>query len=373
MPPGPDPPPPSCPIAWQPQPLAPVFWGRRELTPAEGAPVPLRIFFPSLDGAVDTAPVLAGCGSYPLVVIAHGHCIGDPNHYRRWDLLGAQLARGGYVVVAPELAGVAGGQHPSAPDHPDLATLAAVVEWAQADWEHADAVEPDRVVVVGHSFGALIGARFAASAGVTAFAGLSGVWQDWPSGPVPVTLLDIPTLLVWGGPLDFFTELSPATWDELPPPKHRVVWAEGEHWDYLVNQDPPCSSGAGPCAGAGVATADLVTMFCGKYVPPEHAAYLTEAIPDTLMPPELELTPEQQFFAGGWLSGFGAIDDDACAVEISQDPWPLVANRRTRETHSRANPCAWVRLMAPSNKRFVRSRPAGFNWCDFCFPALADG
>jgi hypothetical protein len=374
MPPGPDPPPGTCPIAWQPEPLAPVFFGRREVTADDGAPTSMCVFFPSLDGAVDTAPLLEGCGAYPLVLFIHGHCAADTANFRRWFHLPAQLARSGYVVVVPEMAGIASGIHPSMADHPDLETLEAVTQWVATQWEHADVLDAGRIGVVGHSFGALIGARFGATAGATAFAGLSGVWQDWPTGPLPITLLDVPTLLVWGGILDFFTELPDSVWDELPPPKHRVVWTEGEHWDYLVGSTPPCSAGAGPCPAVGVASADLVTMFLGKYVPPEHALYLSDAIPDSLIPPALDLTPEQQFFAGGHLVGFDMVEGQAaCAVSIDEDPWPFVANRRSRETHSRANPCSWVRMIAPSNRRFIRARPDGYRWCDFCFPDLADG
>jgi dienelactone hydrolase len=346
----------------------------RELGPGDGLPADARIFFPSLDGAVATAPLLEGCGRYPLVVFAHGHCIGDPRHFERWFHLPSQLARAGYVVAVPQLAGVGGGLHPSSPDHPDLETLASVVGWMRSEWEHADAVDAGPIGVVGHSFGALIGARFAADANVGAFAGLSGVWQDWPTGPLPMTALRTATLLVWGGPLDFFTALPDAIWDAMPPPKHRTVWAEGEHWDYLVGTTPPCSSGAGPCGGAGVATTDMVTLFLGKHLPPQFATNLVDDIPDHLGPPELDLTPEQQFFAGGWLSGFPMLEGEpSCALERTSDPWPLVANKRTKETHSRVAPCGWVRLIAPPNRRFVRARPPGYFWCDHCFPHLADG
>lgn len=59
-----------CPIGWQPNSLAPVFYGVRDLSPADGVPAPTRLFFPSLDGAIWTAPILEGCGRYPVVVLA---------------------------------------------------------------------------------------------------------------------------------------------------------------------------------------------------------------------------------------------------------------------------------------------------------------
>jgi hypothetical protein len=236
------PPPPSCPIAWQPHALAPVFYGRREVGPDDGAPVTTALFFPSVDGAVASAPLLEGCARYPLVVLAHGHCEGDPNHFERWFHLPSQLARSGYVVVVPQLDGVAAGMHPSEPDHPDLATLTSLVSWMRSDWEHADVLDEGPIGVVGHSFGALLGGSFATGAEVGAFAGLSGTWHEWP-GPVPhpLTQLRTATLLVRGGPLDFFTEISDNVWDAMPPPKHRAIWAQGEHWDYLVGTSPPAA------------------------------------------------------------------------------------------------------------------------------------
>jgi hypothetical protein len=64
---------------------------------------------------------------------------------------------------------------------------------------------------------------------------------------------------------------------------------------------------------------------------------------------------------------------DACDLEQQADPWPLLANQRTKETHSRIAPCAWARLIVPPNRWFVHRRPDGCSWCDFCFPEMADG
>lgn len=374
------PPPATCPIGWQPQALAPVFFGARGLGPAEGAPVPLRIFFPSLDGAVESAPLLEGCGRYPLIVFAHGHCIGDPDHYRRWFRLPAQLARSGYVVVVPHLAGIAGGQSPSVDAHPDLATLAAVVDWARSDWEHADVLLPAPATgVAGHSYGAMLGARFAVSHPVSAYAGLSGGWQDWfGDAPKPLPLLDLPNLLVWGGAADLFTQLSDTAWNQLRKPRHRVVFANGEHWDYLSgNIDVPCRHSSGTCPHVDSATDDLVTMFFGKYLPPEFATDLPSRVPSTLEPPSwpvASLTQEQEFFAGGFLGGFDALSGDSeCAVDVSVATQQLLANRRTKETHSLERPCAFVELISQRNRQPVSERPTGYHWCDFCFPARADG
>ncbi len=354
-----------------------MFFGARSLGPADGAPVPLRIYFPSLDGAVESAPLLEGCGRYPLVIFCHGHCQGDVDHHLRWVLLPAQLARSGCVVVVPQLAGNAAGQNPSSAAHPDMATLDAVLAWARDEWAHAGVLlPPPATAIVGHSFGAMLGARFAVDRAVAAFAGLSGGWQDWAGDtPFPLPLLEVPSLLVWGGPFDFFSQLSESQWTQMRAPRHRAVFEQGEHWDHLGPVSAPCRPGPGACTALAAAVCDLVTMFLARYLPPEFAPELPHRVPATLVPPLLDgLTPQQQFFAGGFLSGFAALADNPnCGVEVSPTPPSLMANRRSRETHSLAAPCAWVSQIAPANRRPVSIRPAGYHWCDFCFPELADG
>lgn len=375
--PSPVPPPASCPISWQPQALAPVFWGVRSLGPAQGAPVPLRIFFPSLDGAVESAPLLEGCGRYPLVVFAHGHCQGDTDHYRRWQLIPTFLARSGCVVVVPHLAGNAGGNNPSVSSHPDEATLERVVDWARTGWEHADVLLPPPATgIVGHSFGAMLGARFAVGHEVSAYAGLSGGWQDWfGDEPFPLPLLRVPSLVVWGRGRDTFSPLTDAQWQALAAPRHRVVFTKGDHWDYLEHSvSVPCRGTTGSCTKIAGATADLVTMFFARYLPPELATNLAVGVPGSLDPPPLDLTFEQQFYAGGFLGTFDALGSDAaCGVEVSSATEGLLANRRTRETHSLDHPCAFVAKIAARNRWPVGARPAGYHWCDLCFPSRADG
>jgi pimeloyl-ACP methyl ester carboxylesterase len=371
----PAPPPATCPIGWQPEALAPVFFGARSLGPAEGAPVPLRLFFPSLDGAVETAPLLEGCGRYPLVLFAHGQCFNDADHYRRWFRTPAQLARAGYVVAVPFLADNASGTNPSVSTHTDEATLDAVLTWARTGWEHASVLmPPPATAVIGHSFGAMLGARFAVGRQIAAYSGLSGRWGDWfGDEPFPLPLLNMPSLMVWGES-ELLTQLTDAQWEAMARPRHRVVFPEGDHWDYLGSNLPPCAAAGGPCPQIGAATADLLTMFLGRYVPPEFATDLPERIPASLEPPQLVLTPQQEFFAGGYLNGFGALGGNpACTIEQTSAVERLVANTRSRETHSLDRPCAWVSKIASRHRRVVTAKPAGFHWCDFCFRSRADG
>ncbi|MCW5983562.1 MAG: hypothetical protein KIT09_36060 [Bryobacteraceae bacterium] len=320
------PPPASCPIGWQPAALTPVFYGARNHTPADGAPVPLRVFFPSLDGSVFTAPILDGCGRYPLILFVHGHCAGDVEHYKKWFHLPGQLARSGYVVVVAEMAAIQGGIHPSADNHPDLAALANVLAWIRGQWEHRDTLMPPPATgICGHSFGALVAARFGVENGgaIAAYSSLSGVHTDWPSGPFPIQRLSIPMQFIMGSALeDVEASLPDSVWNALPRPRHRAMFANGFHWDYLPAGQTPCDLNRGPCPRVAGASVDLVTMFFAKHLPPEFSPDMPDKIPDSLTPPELELTPEQEFYAGGHLIGYKLLaGNPECG--ISQD-WAVI-------------------------------------------------
>jgi hypothetical protein len=277
-----------------------VFYGVRDYLPGDGAPVALRVFFPSLDGEVFVAPILAGCGHYPLILFAHGHCPNDPAHYKRWFQLPAQLARSGNVVVAPELGGISQGLHPATVDHPDVATLTNVLAWMRSDWEHKATLSA-KTGICGHSFGSMLSARIAGNR--TAYAALSGRWGDWFGPlPLPISQLDIPMLFVQGG--DELLGLSESQWNSLATPRHRVIFANGVHWDYLPPGQSPCDSLRGGCKQLGTAVVDLITMFFAKYVPRELSPQLPGKVPNSLIPPKLVLTEEQEFYAGGHLIGY---------------------------------------------------------------------
>lgn len=313
----PIPPPATCPIGWQPNALTPVFYGARTYGAAQSAPVSLRVYFPSLDGAVESAPILSGCGRYPVVLFAHGDCHQDPDHFWKWFQLPAQLARSGYVVVVPQLPAISA--HPSTENHPALVAIADSLVWLRQRWEHrSDLMPAPATGIAGHSYGALLAARYARANTVAGFAGLSGVWQDWPVGSPPIVGLARPKLLLWGGPEDLFTSLSAAQWNGLSTPKHRAVFATGVHWDYLPAGQTPCDATRGPCRLIKSAAADLVTMFFAKYLPPELSPHLPGRVPDNLMPPVLVLTQEQKFFAGGHLVGMrNMAGSPGCGVTLT--------------------------------------------------------
>jgi len=139
-----------------------------------------------------------------------------------------------------------------------------------------------------------------------------------------------------GGASDLFTQLPEATWQAMARPRHRVVFANGEHWDYIGNNvSVPCRPAPGPCPHVAGATPDLLTMFLGRYLPPELATDLAERVPATLAPPVLDLPFEQEFFAGGYLGGFDALGGQpSCEVAIDGAVERLVANTRSKERRS---------------------------------------
>lgn len=313
-------PPATCPIGWQPSVVAPVFYGVRDYAPDDGAPARMRVFFPSLDGAIHSAPILEGCGRYPLVLFAHGNCSED-DHHLDWFEFPAQLARSGYVVAVPALPGIAGGLGPWSDDHPDMDLLADTMTWMRTTWEHAAAIMPEPATgIVGHSWGALLAGLFATQHDISAYVSLSGVWSEWPPvPPSPFTSLEMPKLFTWGTGLgDIFAALGTGQWDSLPGARHRAAFADAGHWDYLPAGRSDCEQDRGDCSLVPSLAMDLAACLFARYLPPECWSGFDFGIPDTLVPPELSLTPEQQFFAGAHLTGFQRLADaDGCEVELA--------------------------------------------------------
>lgn len=375
---GPIPPVASCPIGWQPSALTPVFYGVRDFGTADGAPLAVRIFFPSLDGDVFTASMLKGCGRYPVIVFCHGDCHPDSgDHYKKWFTLPAQLARSGYVVMVPQLRDIS--THPSG-DQGTQQALVDALTWIRDTWEHRDALMPSPATgIAGHSFGGLHAGILATKVPAQAVAYLSGVWVDWPSGPRPIEVLQLPQLFTWGtAPAvpEPDAMLPDSFWQQLARPRHRAVFANGQHWDYLFNEQTPCDSSRGPCGRVGWAAMDLVTTFFANYLPPELWPNLPDRVPDDLRPPPLALTPEQEFYAGGHLVGLDLFEaDSACSVEIREDlltdrtvPFVRFTPRNVADADVRAQDLvpqftglggagvAWVDTQSPQGGRVV---PAG--------------
>ena len=324
---------PTCPIGWQPSALAPVFYGYREYTTADGAPLTVRVYFPSVDGSpVDAAPLL-GCGRYPLILFFHGSCHGEAYQNHKWFELPAQLARAGYVVAVPQITGI--DRLPSeAADVQEL--LRSLHDWMRAGWEHRDTLLPSPATgLAGHSYGALHAGILAAAKPVAAVVSLSGVWEEWPKPPFPIHQGAPARLFTWGTNTtsEAHADLPPQLWNPVPQPKYLVKFRESEHFDYLYKQELACRPPRGSCPYVGAFTTDTVTMFFARFLQPEHWPRLATEIDDSLIPPTpadltQRLTPEQQFFLGGYLVGVPAFDSSSpCAIAQRESPPPFAAGQ----------------------------------------------
>jgi pimeloyl-ACP methyl ester carboxylesterase len=292
-------------IGWGPSVVAPVFYGYADYNPSVGAPANMRVYYPSLDGAVQCAPFLAGPGHFPLVLFLHGHCPSESYHYTKWSDLPIVLARSGFIVAIPDLTGIS---NPWELSNPLYALINNVIDWMRSTWSHREfMMEAPALGIVGHSWGTLLGAQLALTLPATAYVSLGGGWSDWaPLSSWPGHSLSIPKLLVWGT-ADVLAQMPEENWAALPAPKHRLVFTEGEHWDYLPPSLTSCDTATGPCDLVETLTADLTALFLSKHMPPEAAGILPGFIPDNLMPPDVSLTHEQMFFAGQHLTSFDRV------------------------------------------------------------------
>ncbi|HYZ77529.1 MAG TPA: alpha/beta fold hydrolase [Gaiellaceae bacterium] len=357
----------GCPISWQPNALEPVFYGIRDET-ARVRPRALiaraaswrvlpralatlatlavrrrfaitspifgghrcRVFFPSLEGSPFSAPTLEEeCGRYPLIVFVHGMC-GEPDHYKKWEYLPAQLARGGHVVVVPELRQIAGGTDPQQADG-DLSVLGEVITWIRTESAYRAIVAPAPITgIVGHSYGGGLAARFVATnpGAISAFASMSGVSGV---GISHVAAAPIAKLFMWGSDqlmdaalVDMNPAPSSATWNAVSLPKHSAIFNEIGHWDYLPAGTTACDAQRGQCGRTPALAAELLMMFFGRYLTAPGAPNLLGQIGPRLIPPRLQnmaLSQDQQFFAGGYLYAFEnlSIFDLGCQVRLAWD------------------------------------------------------
>jgi hypothetical protein len=342
---------PSCPISWKPSVFAPVFYGYRDTTAVippvvqpgaaagEAATAgslvgpagdhafghPVRIWFPSLDGSPQHAEILEGCGRYPLVILAHGSCPEDEDHYQKWFELPAVLARSGYVVVVPELDLEA----PSG-NEGEQQLVGDLARWARSEWEHSDVVMPaPATALVGHSWGAGLLGHVAAEApgSYAAYVSLSGV-----EVPGEMHRTTMPTLFTWGGDLSLeVLGVQLSQWEQLASPAHVAEFLDAGHWDYLPAGRSACDElngrpQRGSCTLTPFVAADLVACFLTRYLRPEGVPVVSWGplqffvVPRSLRPPAFYphyLTTEQEFYAGGHLRAWGAVpSQEGCAVAL---------------------------------------------------------
>jgi pimeloyl-ACP methyl ester carboxylesterase len=322
-------------VSWVPDAGHPVFWGFQDVGTAQGAPRDIRIYYPSTGGSPQDAPILKQCvGRWPVVLFLHGQ---NPKgttlagYHRKFQLIGADLARSGYVVVAPN--------HDAVEPVPDnapalVAAVMADLAWVRQQWNDHKWVDQQlaSTAVVGHSFGALLGARVAAAhPEIGAYVSLSGGFNPLPDALPALQAITAPSLFMWGQGGDAillsFEELDGAgkLWDKLTQPKYAAPF-QGEHFDYLRDADAG-SAQRGPCAALiGGAAADLATLFISAHLP----VPLTHTqIPIGLTKPQVQLTQEQEFFAGAHLSSIEQITTHAgCRIDLRWNVDGVTGSRR---------------------------------------------
>jgi hypothetical protein len=300
-------------IDWVPDIAHPVAWGEDHLGPADGAPRPLSIYYPS-HRFIPSRPLLRHClVRWPLVMFLHG----DPpqglsttqraDYHRLWWRVPVALARSGYVVAVP--------RHTANPDPSDeaLAALAADVAWLRTNWHGGSSldVRPTSTSFIGHSWGAVLAGRAAAELPAAAFASLGG---GLPGSPVAnrLSTFPVPAFFMY---LDNRSEGSLAEnldgiWAEIAEPRWRAVY-RGRHFDYL-DSGSSGSEARGDCALIGGVAADLVALFIAANV-----QSLTR-VPIDLKKPTPPLSDAQQALAIQHLTSIDRIGQSSgCRVDLS--------------------------------------------------------
>jgi pimeloyl-ACP methyl ester carboxylesterase len=317
-------------VTWIPDVAQPVFWGVQNLTASGGAPRDMQIYYPTHHGFTDAPPILKLCVTrWPVVLFLHGQppsAIPVSGWYRKWSQIASNLARCGYVVVVPS--------HNALLPQDSSGVAAAMADiafarngWAESKWVDKRATS---TAVAGHSFGALLGARIvAAHPEIGAFVSLGGGHLQLLDVTTVLQSITTPSFFMWAngseGSLNFENlDGNPKIFDPLTQPKYAAVY-QGEHFDYLRAAD---TGGAlrGPCTKIGGVAADLAALFISANVP--VSASRTK-VPVELRKPLVDLTFEQEFFAGAHLQSLeAAMADPTCRVDMRWNVNGVTGNRR---------------------------------------------
>jgi len=289
-------------VSWRPSAAAPCWYGVHDLTPADGAPRPTRIYYPApllsdrpgveavarstiRDGVtpIDRVPlpIIETCFPYPLFVFLHGHPrFQTPiaGQHRLWRRLPAAIARCGFVVVVPNHRAY----HYLSDE--DVAAVMQDIAWARTNWIHAEQVEqdPKSTAIGGHSNGGRLAFRVSHELeDCPAVISLSSVYlgdlTDYIQRPFP-------RLMMWADGIS--SEDSEIFWNSHRGPKHLVEF-QGQHFDYLDAQDTGVEP-RGPCPQIGQLAADVAAIFLSYHM--KRDTGITAA----LRRPDLPLTDLQQ-------------------------------------------------------------------------------
>ena len=309
-------------INWTPSVLHPVFAGFQDVELVGGAPGFVRIWYPVYNILRNPPPILKMCvARWPVVLFLHGRqpneC-GDPltNYHQRWSVIPRTLARSGYVVIVPSYDAV----DPGAPDQPTWPL--DLIDWVRTSWQNERWVDkrPEMTAIVGHSWGAVLGARLAAlRSSISAYVSLGGTFLELSTpGPVLQSIAR-PSLFMFIKPSISEDLDAGGLWNSVAAPKYRAVYP-GEHFDYLADL-PECDERRGTCARIPRAAADLVALFLQRYTPVPLAI---ANIPVDLNPAPVSQTPRQEDFATDHLTGDGRLagldafaSDRSCRIDLA--------------------------------------------------------
>ena len=156
------PPPASCPIGWQPQALAPVFFGARSLGPRTERPCRCGSSSPAWTAPSSRRRSSRAAATTPSSCSATATASATPTTTAVVPAARPSWPAAGYVVVVPTLAGIGRrlqpvGGGPSRPGHRRRGRDLGAV-----GWEHSDVLMPPPATgIAGHSYGAMLAARYA--------------------------------------------------------------------------------------------------------------------------------------------------------------------------------------------------------------------
>jgi hypothetical protein len=103
-------------------------------------------------------------------------------------------------------------------------------------------------------------------------------------------------------------------WNQIPAPKNGALFP-GEHFDYLTPWAGCNGLPRGSCTLIEPVAAELSALFIMRHMPAVDLSQVQ--IPVTLDPPNVTLTPKQQFFGAAGLTGLTDIKTRAgCSVKL---------------------------------------------------------
>lgn len=293
---------PGADVTWVPDVMHPVNSGFQDFRPEDGAPVPLRVFYPS--GEIAPAPgkpaaFLEHCTArWPLVIFLNGEqpcpIAIDVDYFKSWTTQPTTLARSGYVVVVPQF-------FPGPTNNPmNAALVGRLIDWARNQWEHAAFLDPraGTNAVAAHGSGAFTLPLIAGMrTDIAAYASLGGQWREPPGGVTSLSALDKPTFFMWDDQDANENLHTGHVWESLSVTRYACQYT-GAHFDYTV-LPPGCGLPVG-CRLIRSFSSDLLALFLGCHLPVAGGM----RIPLSLIPPDAPLTiPLQQIFGSARLNG----------------------------------------------------------------------